>query len=808
MLLDIAEFSRRRLHFFSERLPWQERIAPSIYRLKDGAFLRLFAFTGRDPIGMDDRSFEAMYENLNGQLRRYEGGYAFWIEAQRRRVMPPPPDSFPNAAARLFEEERLAPFHAGERFETRRYLSVVWFPPSQTETLAERALSIDGEGEALRGYQYHLERFGRETDALADVLRGTMAGIEPLSAREGDTYLHSCVSDVDQNVCLADPRCIDKQICDADFVGGKKPRLGATHLRVVGIRGWPEGTCAGMLALLDALPIEYRYVVRWLSMSHGESKASIMRNWSGSALRRTSLMGYLVQILTKKDPENHDPEAVYDTSEAMEAIRDKSGTGIVHGLSSINVVTWHQDPLIADEAAKEIERLLRSRDFVAREEDYHAAEAYLGTLPGHSYANVARWLTASRNFAHLAPVTSVWTGADEVPPLALAATPGRDPFRLSLRSGGVNHALVLGETGGGKSVLLGTLAMQWQRYPGARVILLDKGRSARIATLCCGGQYVDVGAGGMAFQPLADVDRPAGRRSAHAWLSELCEDQGVAVDQTTSRALERALDLVAASPRHERTLTVLQGFLPVGPAKEALRPFVAGGRFGGLLDAPATPDFSSRWITLEMSELMEPDMRMALVPVLTHLFRLIEDTLDGSPTLLVLDECWRFILDKAFAPRLAQWLKELRKRNTGVVLATQSLADLAQSPLAPVILDSCKTRLFTPNPRAHEQEQAKHWAAIGITAEQRAVIAAARLADEYIIDQGGNFGVFSFHLRQVGLALVGSASNTDHALADRIIASHGPHDFLRGWLQAKGLGLSAASLPEPVKEEYCYAAAE
>ena len=90
-----------------------------------------------------------------------------------------------------------------------------------------------------------------------------------------------------------------------------------------------------------------------------------------------------------------------------------------------------------------------------------------------------------------------------------------------------------------------------------------------------------------------------------------------------------------------------------------------------------------------------------LAPVLTYLFHRIEARFDGRPTLLILDEAWIFLDDALFAARIREWLKTLRKKNVAVVFATQSLADIERSTIAPAIIESCPTRIFLPNDRAH-----------------------------------------------------------------------------------------------------------
>src|SRR3546814_3486527 len=72
-----------------------------------------------------------------------------------------------------------------------------------------------------------------------------------------------------------------------------------------------------------------------------------------------------------------------------------------------------------------------------------------------------------------------------------------------------------------------------------------------------------------------------------------------------------------------------------------------------------------------------------VAPVLSYLFHRLKERFDGRPTLLILDEAWIFLDHPLFAARIREWLKVLRKKNVSVVFATQSLADIAQSLIAP-----------------------------------------------------------------------------------------------------------------------------
>src|SRR5438445_5614498 len=108
--------------------------------------------------------------------------------------------------------------------------------------------------------------------------------------------------------------------------------------------------------------------------------------------------------------------------------------------------------------------------------------------------------------------------------------------------------------------------------------------------------------------------------------------------------------------------------------------------------------------------------RDAVLPVLTYLFRRLEQRFDGPPVLLVLDEAWVFLDDPAFAGRIREWLKTLRKKNVSVVFATQSLADVQRSTIAPAIIESCASRIFLPNPQATDPQPRSIYEGFGLNA--------------------------------------------------------------------------------------------
>ena len=180
-----------------------------------------------------------------------------------------------------------------------------------------------------------------------------------------------------------------------------------------------------------------------------------------------------------------------------------------------------------------------------------------------------------------------------------------------------------------------------------------------------------------------------------------------------------------------------------------------------------------------------------VAPVLTYLFHKLEARFDGKPTFLILDEAWVFLDDPMFAGRIREWLKVLRKKNVSVIFATQSLADIANSPIAPAIIESCLSRIFLPNNRAMEPQQKESYERFGLNKRQIQIIASATPKRDYYFQSHGGNRLFDLQLGPVALAFCAAGSEKDHADIDGVLEANGSESFAAQWINFKGLGWAA-----------------
>jgi type IV secretion system protein VirB4 len=798
-VLALREY-RQRPRCLADYLPWAGLVGPGVVLNKDGAFQRTAQFRGPDLDSASDSELLAATARLNNALKRLGSGWALFVEATRRPAGDYPPSTFPEALSWLVDEERRAAFQAaGTHFESTYHLTLVWLPPGESRARATRWLFESSAGGAI-DWREQLATYVTATDRLLALLESALPEVRWLTDADTLTHLHACVSTSRQRVAVPEtPFHLDALLADTPLAGGLSPQLGDAHLRVLTVRGFPASTWPGLLDDLNQLDFGYRWTTRFLCLDKAAAErelTTLRRHWFS---KRKGLVAILRETLTQEASPLVDSDADNQAADADRALQELGSDAVAYGYVTATVLVSDPDPAVADEQRKAVERVIQGRGFVTVPESFNAVEAWLSSLPGQVYANVRQPLISTLNLAHLMPFSAVWAGPERNAhlngaPLMVTRTGGATPFRLVTHVGDVGHTLVVGPTGAGKSVLLALLALQFRRYPGARVFVFDKGGSVRATVLGLCGEHYDLGAeGAVAFQPLARIDDPTERAWAAEWLATLLTHEGVELTPAVKDAVWSALGSLSSAPAGERTLTGLSILLQSHALRQALQPYTLSGAHGRLLDADQDRLGVADVQGFEMEALMHG--KSAVLPVLTYLFHRLESRFDGAPTLLILDEAWVFLDDPAFAGRIREWLKTLRKRNVSVVFATQSLADIGRSSIAPALIESCPSRIFLPSPQATEPQLKSVYQGFGLNDRQIGILARATPKREYYYQSAQGARLFDLDLGPVALAVAGASTPADQRAIDSICASLGAApvggQFAAAWLRHRHLDWAA-----------------
>ena len=793
----------------ADLLNWAFMVDDGVILQKDGSLLAGWKYRGPDVSAATTHELNALSRHLNDALLNFGDDWMFHVDAIRRPAVSYAASVFPDGATQIIDDERRASYNAraSRQYETDYFLIVTHLPAPDAISRFN-AFFVQGADRSRVEWTNVLGTFAVALNTIADRLSGFLK-LERLDSDQLMSHLHHALTGRDHPVGTpAHGSYLNVVLADQELVGGFEPRIGQMAIRAVAIQGYPHQSFGGQLEILNTLPFGFRWSNRLIPLGTHEAAKHIRRQQLQWFKKRKGAGAWVQEMVSKSNtsaPKPDDDLWVDQDARAMavdagEAASENASGSVRFCFYTQVMVVMDPDPVRASYVASEILKALNDAGFTGRLETVNALDAYLGSLPGHGYPNLRRPLISTRNIADLLPVTSVWPGLannpcsffpPKSPPLMWPATDGATPFRFNLHDSDVGHTLVLGRTGSGKSVLLAMIAAQFRRYPDAQVFVFDVGYSMWTLAKAAGATHYDLAAGrpdSLRFQPLAQLDRPSERAWAVEWLETLLALQGVSVTSVIRAKLERAIELIAVNDPAHRTLTELTAQLQNATLSSAIRPYAVGGNYGQLLDAASDDLQEGRFQVFEMKHLLALDDKVA-IPVLLYLFHRIEQRLDGSPTLIEIDEAWMALMHSLFGARINQWLLTLRKQNAAVVLATQSPSQLAQLSNRHTVVDSCPTRIYLPNPDAATPAQESLYRDLGLNDREIAIIQGATAKRHYYVKSSAGSRLFELGLGPVALSFLaapsGSSMEETRRHLEALIALH-RDDWPAVWLEERG----------------------
>jgi type IV secretion system protein VirB4 len=799
--------SKRKAPGLPDFLPYAALVEDGIMLLNNGALMASWSFRGPDLAFATHSEMASISSQVNLCLK-LGTGWVVHCDAIRE-YSPHYPDGkhFPDPVTRMIDAERRAQFkRAGVHLESVYYISLTYLPPlAKDEKMRGYVFSNAKKDEGVAAK--HIADFKAKISSFEALFKLSLKAKRLHSVKEHDElgndflfdeqlrYVRRTILGEDFKFVLPKfPVYLHDSLGAYDLVGGIDLELDGKHLGVVAIEGFPEFSTPGFLAILDSLPFPYRYSTRAILLDTQDSKPLIdklRKQWKGKQRGFFSaLFGMGGGVL--------DRHAVLMTDQAEDAMAVAESNSVLFTRYSGHIVLMDKDAKVVAQRVGEVIKILRSIGFSARHETFNALDAWLGTLPGVIDRNPRRFYVHTLNLADGLPIASVWGGDQynsspflppQTPPLMLTTSTGATPFRLNLHVQDIGHFAMLGPTGAGKSTLLAMMAAQWFRYPKAKVIAFDKGRSLYALTHAAGGRHYDIGgeAGSIRFCPLADLETMDDRSWAAGYIEALAEMNGCEITPAIRNEIAIGIDLTSRKPKGvDRSLTAFRSTIQgnTSALKDALRDFTSTGANGDLIDADTNTLAGSQFLCFEMEALMgsgETSSR-ALIAVALFLFQQIEKSLDGSPTLILLDEAWVFLRNPHFSKKVLEWLKVLRKRNAVLGLATQSISDVMKSSISDVIMESCPTKILLANSEANNKGLREFYLQLGLNEREVATVAEMVKKRDYYFSSPVGKRLVNLNLGGVSLAFVGASGDEDRKMISFLINEYGPTEWVYHWL--------------------------
>jgi type IV secretion system protein VirB4 len=702
--LGAAAWSSKEAHA-GDRLPYARLIDENTILMRDGSLMTALQVPGLLFETEDSMALNAHAATREVMLRsNLDARFVLYHHVIRRRVSVDLAGQFDDPLAAHIDRRRQDKLAGGALFVNDQFVTLVRRPARGKAGLAERAARL-------------WRRKGREpVEADPRELRSLRAAAQAFAASLGD-YGAELLGDYQgpsgavNNELLelvsalynGEMRPVRRPAEDTD-VGRMLPYrrasfgLDAMELRgsggadfaaILSLKDYPDATCPGLLDALLRLPCEMV-----VSESFAPHERQTSRERIDLAIRRLR---------------SADEDAMSERAEML-AARDVLGQGsVTFGDHHLTVLVRERELDRLDGAAAACAAALADAGAIAVREDTNLEPAFWGQFPGNEPYIVRRAMISSANMAGFGSLHGFALGKADGnhwgEAVTLLETTSATPFFFNFHHGDLGNFSIIGPSGSGKTVALNFLVAQAQKFS-PRTILFDKDRGAELFIRGIGGRYDRIRAGEpTGFNPLALPDSAANRAFLRDWFAVLLSADGAEELATISQAVDAAYanDATLRRLRHFRELLSGARRPRPGDLADRLSPWIENGEQAWLFDNEADKlDLSSRVLGFDMTALLEsPRLR---TPTMMYLFHRIEERLDGSPTMILVDEGWKALDDEVFAARIRDWLKTLRKRNALVGFATQSARDALDSRIATALVEQTATMIFMPNAKARAED--------------------------------------------------------------------------------------------------------
>lgn len=801
----------------SDLLMYGVLVSEGVVLQTDGSFVGAFWYRGSDLETSTDSELNILSNQLNYVFNLLGSGWLFHVDMMRYKATAytrAEDCHFNQILLKQIDDERRNLYQAqGDHYENSYAISFTYKPKIDLGHKFGLFLR-QNDTTKTTDLNHYLTEFKAKVTEITDLLKYQF-NLEAMDSKTLVSYISWCLTGefISLKLPSKSSTFLKHYVAIKDLVGGENPKIGDKYIRAITIMGFPFESYPGILDKLNYVDFPYRFNTRFIMINQYEGSKIIDRISSLWYQKRINALDTVKMSLAVDTniKVNQNAEAQYIDAENAKALNDAGD--VKFGFYTATVIIMHEDVTVAERQALEVQTIFRSIGFQSQIERHHVLEAFLGSLPGYSYANVRKWLIHSQNVADIVPNTSIWSGLnynpcslylDNNPPLFYARTTGRTPLRLSLHVGDNGHTLVLGPTGSGKSTLLNFIVAQHFRYKNARVFVFDKNRSSLPLCYGCDGTFYDIGGehNQFYFQPLYSLESVLDFEFALSWLEELCILNGLSSFNDSHRlAIRKALQLMQKeTPQKRRTLSyfrhlvqdydqVIASVLDNFSSEERLAHgnSLAHGFSAKIFDGQ-NQEFhldKSRFNVFEMSKLMEQGDRI-IIPALKFLIHLVSKEFDSSdPTLIVFDESFLFFKHDLFRSKIIEWIKTVRKFNVAIVFATQEVADLFNYPdLLSALKTNCATKIFLPNRQALTDDVFANYKNLDLNEKQISLIAHGGRGEYfYFSDLGTRKFSLDLSITPITFNFTARTSTKDINLAIKL-KQEDSKNFVKNWLNA------------------------
>ena len=777
----------------SDFIPFASHVTDNIIKNHSGDYIAIIKLDGIAHESADNENLNAWHYQLNALLRNIASpNISLWSHIVRRKAGDYPAGEFANKFCSDFNDAYKQRMKNKDLRSNSLYLTIVLRPvPSKTisflakifngrdtENLkAEQLDNIEKLGDLINTALTSLDRYNPELLGCYDYKGNRFS--------EMLEFLGYLINWEWQRMPL--PR---NEI--SDILTTSRPLFGKSGLMslitpiqtlygsVLAIQEYPSQSKTGMLNELLAMPFDL-----------------ILAQSFTFVPKQTALSDIKMQIGRMVNAGDVAISQVGDLDDAMDDLMSNRWVMGVHGLT-LSISTDSTKKL--NDFISLAGTALSDAGMKWCKEDLGMCAAFYSQLPANFEYRVRAGKINSLNFSgfcslHNYPVGRIkgnqWGDA-----VTMFETQGGGAYYFNFHKGEVgadkalaqidkNHkdlanTMIIGQSGSGKTVLLGLLLAQLQKFhtdhENLTCVVFDKDLGTSSAVRGMGGRYFPLKNGVQSgFNPFQLEPTPNNITFLIKLIKRLVKHESYPITPSQEQDIARAVAGVMRADKELRRLNHVSQFLnrtEDNGIYQRLKKWCIGGELGWLFDNETdTLDIdNSPIIGFDVTEFLDNDDTRT--PTIMYLFHRIESLFDGRRIPILMDEFWKLLKDEEFQDLAQNKLVTIRKQNGFLILATQSPQQVLKNKIAYAIVEQTATKIFLPNPTADYNDYVG-----GFKLSEKEYYLIKNLGEKsrcFLVKQGDNSVVVKLDLKGFDDELAVLSGNTATSLlAERIIEQYG-----------------------------------
>jgi type IV secretion/conjugal transfer VirB4 family ATPase len=708
-----------------------------------------------------------IFSKINEAIKKldYEDFFTVYFELQRKRILLAEElrENIPPPTKRIFMDQQIKFNEKYKCYMTENYITIN-FNIKKFHRIKNLMSKIKMVGNNKNLEEKIQQDFSKQISFFNDKIHEFLSQIEPVTldveivkGEELQAFLLSQVtSDFNKRIFINDNNSLDEFLSLSEFEIGKKSKINGEYVACVAFVTFPDTIRMRVLKELESLNFPFRYVVKF----RVEKQSKLHFRFKQKRKIYNLLTKSPEEVISQTKSEYEDGTAREQANEVHEAMNELKGKKSVFGQLTSTIIIKDKNHSRLQEKVNAVKKIASFNGFWCKDDTLNTYHSYFGAMAGNNELNKRTGLTASTSLLCMVSTSTPFLGFQyneclREHALMQALTDSEDIYNFNLHVGDVGHTLIVGPTGAGKSVLLGLIASQFMRYKNARVIFFDKNRSSEVLCRCSGGQFYDIGSD-FSFQIMEKINDEKYKSFVREWLFSIADLEKEELSIEEKNLITDRLNLLASKSEEERTFTGFMGFLTNNRLKRIYENYVSG-TYQKYFNREKKLE-KKNFVVYEMDSILKDTKLVNFI--LSYLFFTIEhEMLDGNPTLILIDEAWVSLNNEYMKKQIEEWLRELRKKNASVVFATQSLSEIDKSSLAPVIIESCKTKIMLPNEVAFRIRDL--YGKIGLNEEEIDKVRNALPKKEYFVKNEIGSALIRFELGKEAIYYVGSNHVSD-----------------------------------------------